>query len=70
MPAEWTDEIVAEVERRRLANANQLLRALIRESLDRARSDEAHTPAVTEVLSHLDAVRRLVIESERGRALA
>src|SRR5262249_19736426 len=65
MPAEWTDEIVAEVERRGLANPNQLLRALVREGLDRARTDEAHTPAVTEILSHLEAVRRRVIESER-----
>jgi Arc/MetJ-type ribon-helix-helix transcriptional regulator len=70
MPAEWTDEIAAEVERRGLANPNQLLRALVREGLDRAKTDEAHTPAVTEILSHLDAVRRRVIEGERGQAVA
>jgi hypothetical protein len=70
MPAEWTDEIVAEMERRGLANPNQLLRALVREGLDRARTDDAHTPAVTEILSHLDAVRRRVIEGEHRRSVA
>jgi hypothetical protein len=70
MPAEWTDEIAAEVERRGLANPNQLLRALVREGLDRARTDEAHTPAVTEILSHLDAVRRRVIEGEGRQSVA
>jgi len=70
MPAEWTEEITAEVQRRGLANPNQLLRALVREGLDRARTDEAHTPAVTEILSHLDAVRRRVIEGENRRSVA
>src|SRR5690349_2888327 len=70
MPAEWSDEIAAEVQRRGLANPNQLLRALVREGLDRAGTDEAHTPAVTEILGHLDAVRRRVIEGERKQAVA
>jgi hypothetical protein len=70
MPAEWTDEITAEMERRGLANPNQLLRALVREGLDRARTDETHTAAVTEILGHLDAVRRRVIEGERRQAVA
>jgi Arc/MetJ-type ribon-helix-helix transcriptional regulator len=70
MPAEWTDEIIAEVERRGLANPNQLLRALVREGLDRAKTNDAHTPAVTEILSHLDAARRRVIENEHRQAVA
>ncbi len=70
MPAEWTDEIAAEMARRGLANPNQLLRALVREGLDRARTEEAHTPAVSEILGYLDAARRRVIESEGRQAVA
>jgi hypothetical protein len=70
MPAEWTDEIIAEVARRGLANPNQLLRALVREGLDRAKNGEVHTPEVAEILGHLDAARRRIIDSERHSAAA
>lgn len=36
MPPEWSDEIAAETIRRGLDNPNELIRALVREGLDRA----------------------------------
>ena len=62
MPAEWTHEILAEVERRGLKNPGQLIKALVREGLDRATSSEAHDPQTIEALHHLDAVRRTLIK--------
>ncbi|HZN18908.1 MAG TPA: hypothetical protein VFB84_12140 [Micromonosporaceae bacterium] len=35
-PAEWSQEIVAEMQRRGLDNPSQLMKALLREGLDRA----------------------------------
>jgi hypothetical protein len=35
-PAEWSDEILAEMQRRGLDNPSQLMKALVREGLDRA----------------------------------
>jgi hypothetical protein len=65
MPAEWTDEIMAEVARRGLTTPSQLIKALVREGLDRARDGEpVRDPAVSAALSHLDAVRRTLIERQ------
>jgi hypothetical protein len=64
MPAEWTDEIMAEVARRGLTTPSQLIKALVREGLDRAAVAEVHDPAVSMALSHLDAVRRTLIERQ------
>jgi hypothetical protein len=62
MPADWTDEIMAEVARRRLANPSQLIKSLVREGLDRVSAGEVVDPDVIEALGHLDAVRRKLIE--------
>jgi hypothetical protein len=35
-PAEWSEEILAEMQRRGLDNPSQLMKALLREGLDRA----------------------------------
>lgn len=40
-PAEWSDEILAEMQRRRLDNPSQLMKALLREGLDRAAAGHA-----------------------------
>jgi hypothetical protein len=68
MPHEWTPEIMAEMERRGLKNPSQLIKALVREGLDRAAAGDVHTPAITEALGHLDAVRRTLIEAEQQAA--
>jgi hypothetical protein len=64
MPAEWTEEIMAEVARRGLTTPSQLIKALVREGLDRAADAEVHDPAVSMALSHLDAVRRTLINRQ------
>src|SRR3982750_1678042 len=64
MPAEWTDEIMAEVTRRGLTTPSQLIKQLVREGLDRAADAEIHDPVVSMALSHLDAVRRTLIERQ------
>jgi len=64
MPAEWTEEIMAEVARRDLTTPSQLIKALVREGLDRAADAEVHDPAVSMALSHLDAVRRTLIDRQ------
>jgi hypothetical protein len=65
MPAEWTDEIMAEVARRGLTTPSQLIKNLVREGLDRARDGETvRDPEVSAALSHLDAVRRTLIERQ------
>jgi hypothetical protein len=67
MPAEWSQEILAEVDRRGLKNPGQLIKALVREGLDRAAS-EAHDPRTIEALHHLDAVRRTLIQRDHQDA--
>lgn len=65
MPAEWTDEIMAEVARRGLTTPSQLIKVLVREGLDRARDGETvRDPEVSAALSHLDAVRRTLIQRQ------
>jgi hypothetical protein len=40
-PAEWSDEILTEMRRRRLDNPSQLMKVLLREALDRAATTHA-----------------------------
>lgn len=40
-PAEWSDEILGEMRRRRLDNPSQLMKVLLREGLDRAAGSHA-----------------------------
>jgi Arc/MetJ-type ribon-helix-helix transcriptional regulator len=68
MPGQWSEEINAEVSRRGLKNPSQLIKALVREGLDRAAAGEAHNPETIEALHHLDAVRRALIEREHTAA--
>lgn len=68
MPPEWTSEIMAEVQRRGLKNPSQLIKALVREGLDRAAAGDVHDPETAETLQHLEAVRRMVIARERKDA--
>ena len=39
IPGDWAAEFAAEMRRRGLANQNQLIKALVREGLDRAKAD-------------------------------
>lgn len=64
MPAEWSPEIEALTTSRRLANPNQLIKALVREALDRAATGEVQDPATAQALSHLDAARRALLERD------
>ncbi|RZU53260.1 hypothetical protein EV385_5168 [Krasilnikovia cinnamomea] len=68
MPGTWTDEIAAETARRGLKNPGQLIRALVREGLDRVAAGEAHDPQTVEALQHLDAVRRVLIKGSSRTA--
>lgn len=68
MPPEWTDEIMSEMTRRGLANPSQLIKALVREGLDRALQEEPLDPASAELVAHLDAVRRGIIAHQRRAA--
>ena len=44
MPAAWTDELAAEAQRRGLKNPSELIRALVREGLDRAQDVPEREP--------------------------
>jgi hypothetical protein len=48
----------------RLRNPSQLIKALVREGLDRGKDDEVRDPDVSAALSHLDAVRRTLIDND------
>lgn len=59
MPAEWTVELTAEVERRGLKNPSELIRALVREGLDRTREGVERPPA-EELRDLIDRAGQLV----------
>jgi hypothetical protein len=65
LPAEWTDRIVAEMQRRGLKNPSQLIKALVEEGLDRA---EHRPPEVAEALTYLDEIRRVLVNAEPRQA--
>jgi hypothetical protein len=58
MLAEWSAEIVAETQRRGLDNPLELIKALVREGLDRAAADNAHDTRTIETLSNRRASGR------------
>jgi hypothetical protein len=57
-PAEWSEEILAEMQRRGLDNPSQLMKALLREGLDRASGSSARlvTVRVDDLHRAIDAI--------------
>jgi hypothetical protein len=57
-PAEWSEEILAEMRRRGLDNPSQLMKALLREGLDRAVAgrDQMVTVRVDDLHRAIDSV--------------
>jgi hypothetical protein len=65
IPGEWAAEFAAEMERRGLANQNQLIKTLVREGLDRAKAQDG-MPADT--LTVLLGQAQQVVEQLRRAA--
>jgi len=58
-PAEWSEEIVAEMQRRGLDNPSQLMKSVLREGLDRAAaSGRVVTVRVDDLYRAIDSVTR------------
>ncbi|RZU46590.1 hypothetical protein EV385_6665 [Krasilnikovia cinnamomea] len=59
-PAEWNEEILAEMQRRGLSKPGQLLKALVREALDRAtaNTDQVVTIRLDDLHRAIESVAR------------
>lgn len=60
IPSEWNDEVLALMTARGFSNPNQLIKAIVREALDRTVEGKTEVTSPVDLLRYLDVVRRAI----------